>query len=70
MVVAPGLLTSQARMQPGCIKWFASEKGYGFITPDDGSGDVFFHFSSIKPAGAPANSLAITCAFASVVACS
>lgn len=34
-------------MAQGKVKWFDGSKGYGFITPDDGSDQVFFHFSSI-----------------------
>ena len=38
-------------MAEGIVKWFNAEKGYGFITPDDGSADVFAHFSSVEGSG-------------------
>jgi cold shock protein len=35
----------------GKVKWFNVEKGYGFVTPEDGSQDVFLHISALKQAG-------------------
>jgi CspA family cold shock protein len=40
-------------MPTGKLKWFSISKGYGFITPDDGSPDIFLHLTKVQEANLP-----------------
>lgn len=41
----------EVQVSTGSVKWFNAEKGFGFITPDDGSKELFVHHTEIKAQG-------------------
>jgi cold shock protein len=49
--VAALIELEDAKMATGTVKWFSDEKGFGFITPDDGSQDLFVHQTEIVGEG-------------------
>lgn len=47
----PEQLREEVNVAQGKVKWFNNQKGYGFIEPSEGGGDIFVHYSAIKTDG-------------------